>query len=249
MRQYGLIGYPLTHSFSKKYFTEKFEKENVCSSYLNFEIDTIEKLPGVIMNNPDLIGLNVTIPYKEKVIAYLDELDPSAKNIGAVNTIKILRPKNKNTLKGYNTDIFGFKNSLLPLLKDHHQKAMILGTGGASKAVKFVLNELGIDFISVSRKLKDDFTISYNEITEKLIAGHHVIINTTPLGTFPKTDRSPDIPYHLLTEKHLLYDLVYNPEVTQFMKQGKDRGANVKNGYEMLLLQAQKSYEIWNTKE
>jgi len=249
MKKYGLIGYPLTHSFSKRFFTEKFETERIDSTYDNFEIETIQKFPDIIKNNPELIGLNVTIPYKEQVIPFLDELNDSALEIGAVNTVKITRTESGVHLKGFNTDTFGFENSLKQLLKEYHKKALILGTGGASKALKFVLKNLDIEFISASIEELKENEIRYEEIDEKMMAERLLIINATPLGTYPKTDTFPPIPYEFISENHLLFDLVYNPEVTQFMAKGKAKGASVKNGYEMLLGQALKSYEIWNSKK
>ncbi len=249
MKKYGLIGYPLTHSFSKRFFTEKFATEKIESTYDNFEIDTIQKFPHIITNNPEVIGLNVTIPYKEQVIPFLDDLNDSAREIGAVNTVKITRSASGVHLKGFNTDTFGFENSLKPLLKEYHKKALILGTGGASKALKYVLTKLDIEFISASIEDLKDNEIRYEEIDEKMMKERLLIINATPLGTYPKTETFPAIPYEFITDKHLLFDLVYNPEVTQFMAKGKARGATVKNGYEMLLGQALKSYEIWNSKE
>jgi shikimate dehydrogenase len=246
MKKYGLIGYPLTHSFSKRFFTEKFEKENINAVYENFEIDSISLFPEVIKNNSEVVGLNVTIPYKEQVIPYLNELDEAAEKVGAVNTVKINRTNQGAWLKGFNTDTYGFEASLKPLLKPHHKKALILGTGGASKAIKFVLNKLEIDFISASIEELQDKEIRYEDIDEKLMNDRLLIINATPLGTYPKTETFAPIPYEYINEKHLLFDLVYNPEETLFMKKGKKQGATVKNGYEMLLQQALKSYEIWN---
>ena len=246
MKHYGLIGYPLTHSFSKRYFTEKFETGKIDAVYSNYEIDSITKFPEVIASNPELIGLNVTIPYKEKVIPYLDDLNDSAREIGAVNTVKITRTENGIKLKGFNTDTHGFENSLKPLLKPHHTKALILGTGGASKALKYVLKKLGIDFISASIEELKENEIRYEDIDEKVISERRLIINATPLGTYPKVEGCPNIPYQFLTNDHLLFDLVYNPEVTRFMSLGLEKGATVKNGYEMLLLQAERSYAIWN---
>ena len=246
MKKYGLTGFPLTHSFSKRYFTEKFETEKIDSTYDNFEIDNISKFPEIIKNNPELIGLNVTIPYKEQVIPFLDELNDSAREIAAVNTVKIIRSDSGIILKGFNTDTFGFETSLKPLLKEHHKKALVLGTGGASKALKYVLNKLCIDFVSASIEELKENEIRYEDIDEKIMSERLLIINATPLGTYPKTDTFPNIPYQFITEKHLLFDLVYNPEVTQFMTKGLQNGATVKNGYEMLLNQAIKSYEIWN---
>jgi len=246
MKKYGLIGFPLTHSFSKRYFTEKFETEKIDSTYENFEIDDISKFPEIIKNNPEIIGLNVTIPYKEKVIPFLNELNDSSREIGAVNTVKITPTESSVFLKGFNTDTFGFETSLKPLLTEHHKKALILGTGGASKALKYVLTKLGIEFISASIEELKENEIRYEEIDEKMMSERLLIINATPLGTYPKTEAFPNIPYQFITEKHLLFDLVYNPEVTQFMAKKKKKGATVKNGYEMLLNQAIKSYEIWN---
>ncbi len=249
MKQYGLIGYPLTHSFSKRYFTKKFEEENIKSTYENFEIDKIDKLPEIIKNNPEIVGLNVTIPYKEQVIPFLDELNDSAREIGAVNTIKVTRTGTGIFLKGFNTDTFGFETSLKPHLKSHHKKALILGTGGASKALKYVLSKLGIEFISASIEELNENEIRYEEIDEKMINERLLIINATPLGTYPKVDTFPKIPYKYISEKHLLFDLVYNPELTLFLEKGEAKGAAIKNGYEMLLQQAVKAYEIWNSKE
>lgn len=249
MKKYGLLGYPLTHSFSKRFFTEKFENENIDSTYDNFEIDTIHKFPEVVKNNPEVIGFNVTIPYKEQVIQYLDELNDSAREIGAVNTIKVSRSGDKVHLKGFNTDTYGFENSLAPLLKDYHKKALILGTGGASKALKYVLGKRGIEYLSASIEELKEKEIPYEEIDGKLIGEHLLIINATPLGTYPKVDTFPNIPYEFITGKHLLFDLVYNPEVTQFMAKGQAQGATVKNGYDMLLGQARRAYEIWNSEE
>ena len=246
MKHYGLIGYPLTHSFSKRYFTEKFETGKIDAVYSNYEIDSITRFPEVIASSPELIGLNVTIPYKEQVIPYLDDLNDSAREIGAVNTVKITRTENGIKLKGFNTDTHGFENSLKPLLKPHHTKALILGTGGASKALKYVLKKLAIDFISASIEELKDNEIRYEDIDEKVISERRLIINATPLGTYPKVEGCPDIPYQYLTSDHLLFDLVYNPEVTRFMSLGLEKGATVKNGYEMLLLQAERSYAIWN---
>jgi len=244
--KFGLIGYPLTHSFSKKFWTKKFEEEKLDCQYENFEIDSIEKLPEVIQNNPGLVGLNVTIPYKEQVIPFLDEIDDAAREIGAVNTIKIIRKEGNVLLKGFNSDTYGFESTLKPLLKAHHKKALILGTGGASKAIRYILKKLKIDFISASIEELNENEIRYEEITPELLRERLLVINTTPLGTYPKVDTYPRIPYEHLTEKHLLYDLVYNPEVTRFIEFGKEKGATVKNGLDMLIGQALRSYEIWN---
>ena len=249
MKKYGLIGYPLTHSFSKRFFSEKFETEGIDSNYNNFEIDSIDKFPEIIRNNPKLIGLNVTIPYKEQVIRFLDDLNDSAREVGAVNTVKITRHETGVKLTGFNTDTFGFEKSLTQLLKDYHKKALILGTGGASKAIKYVLKKLGIEYISASIEELNENEIRYDDIDAKIMAERLLIINATPLGTYPKTETFPAIPYNCITSRHLLFDLVYNPEVTLFMEKGMANGATVKNGYEMLLGQALKSYEIWNGNE
>ena len=247
MQKYGLIGYPLKHSFSIGYFNEKFKAENIDAEYVNFEIPRIEDFMEVIEETPNLSGLNVTNPYKAQVIPYLDELDKDTAKIGAVNVIKIVRlPKGKIKLIGCNSDIIGFTQSIEPLLQPQHKKALILGTGGASKAVYRGLENLGIESTFVSRTKKDDKFLTYGELTPEIMAGHTVIVNCTPVGMFPKVDFCPDIPYELLTPNHLLYDLLYNPNETLFMKKGKAQGAVTKNGLEMLLLQAFAAWEIWN---
>lgn len=246
---YGLIGYPLTHSFSRKFFSEKFVAESIDAEYLNFELSNIDSLPEVILNHPTLVGLNVTIPYKEMVIPYLDELDSDARTINAVNTIRISREGDKIRTKGYNTDIIGFRESIRPLLQTYHTKALILGTGGASKAVAYALKQLNMEIIFVSRNPEDKGEIGYSDLDEDTIKSFKVIVNTTPIGTFPKVNNSPSIPYELLTPKHLLYDLVYNPETTEFLRLGKMQGATIKNGLEMLHVQALASWEIWNRPE
>ncbi len=247
MDKYGLIGYPLKHSFSISYFNEKFQSENIDAEYVNFEIPSIEDFMEVVEENPNLRGLNVTIPYKEQVIPYLDELDKDTAKIGAVNVIKII-PQGKGNVKlvGYNSDIVGFTRSIEPLLQSHHVKALILGTGGASKAVFHGLANLGIKATFVSRTKKSNDILTYQELTPEIMQEHTVIVNTTPLGMYPNVDACPDIPYDQLTPNHLLYDLLYNPHETLFMKKGMERGATVKNGLEMLLLQAFVSWEIWN---
>ncbi|MFH4968013.1 shikimate dehydrogenase [Gaetbulibacter sp. M240] len=245
MKKLGLLGRHISYSFSRSYFNGKFEKENLSGfSYKNFDIDSITMFPDILKNNPELIGMNVTIPYKEVVIPYLDKLDQKAREIGAVNTIKISKDK---TLTGYNTDCYGFKNSLKPALKHHHKNALILGTGGASKAISFSLKELGIAYSYVSRKLKSDVKFTYSMLTDSIIQEHQIIINCTPLGTFPNIDNCPEIPYEALGSKHILFDLVYNPEETKFLKQGKAQGATTINGLNMLKLQAEKAWEIWNS--
>lgn len=246
MKKFGLIGYPLGHSFSKNFFNEKFRSENICAEYVNFEIPTIEDFNKVLKANPTLCGLNVTIPYKEQIIGYLDELDKDAAAIGAVNVIKIDRSKGKLKLIGYNSDVLGFTQSIEGLLEPHHKKALILGTGGASKAINYGLKQLGLETLFVSRNRHNDNTITYSELTPEIMNDYKVIVNCTPVGMYPKADECPDIPYECLTPEHLLYDLLYNPDTTLFMKKGSDNGAIVKNGLEMLLLQAFGAWDIWN---
>jgi shikimate dehydrogenase len=248
MRTYGLIGYPLGHSFSRRFFTEKFATENKQEQYLNFEINPVDRVLDIILANTELVGINVTIPYKTQIIPFLDELDETARAIGAVNTVRIgRREHNRLFLKGYNTDVYGFEMSLAPLLKPHHKKALVLGTGGASRAIIHVLKKLGFATLSVSRTPSRHEAITYRDLTPGVLMDYTVVVNTTPLGTAPGTDTFPEIPYEFLSENHLLYDLVYNPPVTRFMELGLQKGAQVKNGYEMLELQALKSYEIWNS--
>lgn len=243
--KYGLIGKNISHSFSKKYFTEKFKLLHFDNcEYLNFDIDSIKKFPEIFAETKGLHGLNVTIPYKEEIIPYLDELSKNAEKIGAVNAISISKSKK---LKGYNTDHYGFKKALLPLLEEHHQRALILGTGGASKAVAFALRKLKIEFDFVSRN-PNEFELSYEEITQEVFEDYQIIINTTPLGTNPNTETFPNLDYSLFTSKHLAFDLVYNPEETEFLKRAKANGASTKNGYEMLVFQAEKAWRIWNKK-
>ena len=244
MKKFGLIGYPLGHSFSKNFFNEKFHSENIDAEYVNFEIPTIKDLTKVLLLNPDLVGMNVTIPYKEQVIPYLDELDPDAKEIGAVNVIKLVRQKNKTKLVGYNSDIIGFMQSIEPLLEPQHKKALILGTGGASKAVFTGLKKLGLETKFVSRTPKNDM-LTYDDLTPEIMEEYKVIVNCTPVGMYPKADEYPNIPYEYITPNHLLYDLLYNPNTTLFMKKGADKGAVTKNGLEMLLLQAYAAWDIW----
>lgn len=242
---YGLIGFPLTHSFSQNFFNQKFEAENIKARYLNFELPDIGDLMEVISEYPALSGLNVTIPYKEQVIQYMDEMDPQAAKIGAVNVIKFIRSKGDFKLKGYNSDIIGFSDSIAPLLNEKRKKALVLGTGGASKAVVCGLENLGVESTLVSRTPREG-VITYADITPEVMAENLVIVNTTPLGMYPHVDQCPDIPYDCLTPEHLCYDLLYNPDVTLFLSKAADRGAETKNGLEMLLLQAFASWNIWN---
>ncbi|HMC00547.1 MAG TPA: shikimate dehydrogenase [Flavobacteriaceae bacterium] len=244
MRRFGLLGKNISYSFSESYFKAKFENEKILDAkYQNFDIQNISELTNILSTTDNLKGLNVTIPYKEEVIPFLTKLDSKAKKIGAVNTIKI---NNKNELIGYNTDCYGFKNSLKPLLKPNHKNAIILGTGGASKAIAYTLNKFGIDYIYVSRKPSDLTKITYNNITKDLIRTHHVIVNCSPVGTFPNVEQCPNIPYEAITENHILYDLIYNPEETKFLRLGKQNGAVTINGLKMLELQAEKAWRIWN---
>lgn len=245
MQKYGLIGYPLKHSFSIGYFNEKFRSEGIDAEYVNFEIPAINDFRKIIEENPNLCGLNVTIPYKEQVIPFLDSLDPDTAKIGAVNVIKIIRQKGKVRLVGYNSDIIGFTQSIQPLLRPTHKKALILGTGGASKAVFHGLNNLGIESTFVSRTHDQNGVLVYDELTPEIMAEHTIIVNCTPVGMYPKVDFCPNIPYKCLTPNHLLYDLLYNPNITLFMKKGEEHGADTKNGLEMLLLQAFAAWEIW----
>ena len=239
--QLGLIGKSLKHSFSRTYFTEKFEREKLEGFfYQNFELESIDQFSELIKENPQLQGLNVTTPYKEKVIPFLDNLSPEAEKIGAVNTIL-----NQNgVLTGFNTDVFGFEQSLKPLLKKQHQKALILGTGGASKAVAYTLQKLDIQYVKVSRLPKEK-ELSYEDAT-KVLDQYLIVINTTPLGTFPKTEEIPPLTLDKVSENHLFYDLIYNPPQTAFLRQAAHKGAQIKNGHEMLILQAEKAWQIWN---
>ena len=248
MKVYGLIGFPLGHSFSAGYFAEKFSKEEIIDTvYKNFPLEQIDKFPGLISSEQNIRGLNVTIPYKEQIIGFLDSLDEKAEAIGAVNTIKITGSGNKKTLKGFNTDAYGFKTSLLPFLNDKRKKALILGTGGAAKAVKYVLDDLGIEWLEVSRKPSGSKAMSYNDVNETIIKQYTIIINTTPLGMYPDFKSFPPLPYEYMGGEHLAYDLVYNPSVTTFMKKAAEKGAATTNGLKMLELQAEKAWEIWNT--
>ena len=247
MNTYGLIGYPLGHSFSRKFFTEKFAKEGIDAQYLNFEIPSIEEFPNIIKNNPTLKGLNVTIPYKQQVMQYLDDISEEAKAIGAVNVVKCqLSTVNCQLhLTGYNSDVIGFVNSIKPLLKPHHKKALILGTGGASKAIRYGLEKkLGMKTLFVSRSARKGM-ITYEEVTAEVLKEYEVIVNCSPVGMYPHVDECPALPYEAMNESNLLYDLVYNPLETLFMKKGAAQGATVKNGLEMLHLQAIASWEFW----
>lgn len=248
MDKYGLIGYPLGHSFSINYFNQKFADEGINAKYLNFEIPTIDALAEVLDSNPELKGLNVTIPYKQKVMDFLDQISPEARAIGAVNVIRVTHVGNDIQLKGFNSDVIGFTQSIEPMLEKYHKKALILGTGGASKAINFGLKSLGLETVYVSRYRRPE-TICYEDITPDVVHEYNVIVNCTPIGMYPNTEECPDLPYEALDEYNILYDLIYNPDETLFMKRGEERGASVKNGLEMLLLQAFASWEFWNGKE
>ncbi|MDP4225673.1 MAG: shikimate dehydrogenase [Bacteroidota bacterium] len=250
MNIYGLIGYPLSHSFSPEYFANKFRKEKIADSeYKLFPLEDISQLPILLETYTEIRGLNVTIPYKEKVMAFMDSMDDVVRKVGAMNTIKISRTGGKIRLSGHNSDVYGFYHSLLPLLEPSHKKALILGTGGASKAVSFVLDSLGIRYRFVSRSPKSSSDLSYVQLERQLIEEYTLIINSTPVGMFPHFNECPAIPYQWIGPNHLLYDLIYNPDETLFLQHGKERGAIVKNGLEMLHLQAERSWEIWNRKE
>lgn len=245
MRKFGLLGKQIAYSFSRAYFKQKFEDESILdASYENFDIDDISLFPDIVKNTPQLKGLNVTIPYKEAVIPYLDKLNKKAKKIGAVNTIKITK---RNKLVGYNTDCYGFKKSIQPYLKIHHKTALILGTGGASKAIADALKELTITYTYVSRKPTNPESITYESLTEKLIKNNLIIINCTPLGTYPDIDNCPNIPYNAITNNHILFDLIYNPEQSKFLTFGVKKNATIINGLNMLKLQAEKAWRIWNS--
>lgn len=244
---YGLIGYPLVHSFSRIFFNNKFEAEDIDALYVNFEIEHLELLPEIIAGYPNLYGMNVTAPYKEAVIPYLDSLDDDAREIGAVNVIKCIHDPRSDEiveLRGYNSDVVGFGQTLESMPLPQGTRAMVLGTGGAAKAVRSALHKRGVEVQLVSRR-KSEHTLVYEEITRAMVASHRLIINATPVGKYPNDNEYPDFPYRFLTREHLCYDLIYNPEETLFMKFAAQYGAATKNGLEMLLLQAFSSYEIW----
>lgn len=243
MRKFGLIGKNISYSFSKTYFTDKFNKEQIKdASYENFDLNSVDEFENILIQNPELKGLNVTIPYKEEIIPFLDKLNKKAKQIGAVNTIKFTK---KGKLKGYNTDCYGFKKSIKPFLKKHHKQALILGTGGASKAIAYTLNDLNLNFKYVSRT-KRTGCYTYKDLNEDVIKEYQIIINCSPVGTHPKVEEYPKIPYQAISNKHLLFDLIYNPSETRFLKKGKEQGAGICNGLKMLEFQAEKAWKIWN---
>ncbi|MBN9299270.1 MAG: shikimate dehydrogenase [Filimonas sp.] len=243
MRVFGIIGYPLTHSFSQKYFTEKFEQEHISdATFLQFPIENIDALSGVLLDHPNLKGFAVTIPHKKSVLQFLHDATDAVQEMGAANCILLKDGK----LYGYNTDVVGFEKSFAPLLQPHHTKALILGTGGAAAAVEYTLRKQGITYKFVSRTKSED-NLTYDELNEEVMQAYTVVINTTPLGTFPKVDEAAAIPYHLLTPRHYLFDLVYNPAETKFLRLGKEQGAVVKNGHDMLIIQAEENWKIWNS--
>ena len=241
--KFGLIGRNISYSFSKKYFTEKFKISHFDNcEYKNYDIESINEFPKIISENKGCKGFNVTIPYKEEIIPMLDKLSKTAKKIGAVNCITISK---KKKLKGYNTDYYGFKKTIQPLLKEHHKKALILGTGGASKAIAYALRKLKIEYDFVSRS-PDGFQFDYADLNAKVFKEYHIVINTTPLGTHPNFENYPNLDYSLFTKKHIAFDLIYNPEETIFLKKAKENNAKTKNGYDMLIIQAERSWKIWN---
>ncbi len=242
-KKFGLIGKNISYSFSKSFFNEKFERENLKDcTYENFDFQDISELPILLKNNPNINGMNVTIPYKEAIIPYLNKLSKKASKIGAVNVVKISK---KGKLKGYNSDCYGFKKALQPLLQKHHKKALILGTGGASKGVAFALEELGIEYAFVSRSGNSN-TIPYDKIDQNTFDEYQIFINASPVGTFPNIEECPDLPYQFFTKNHIAFDLIYNPEVTEFLKRANEKESQTKNGYDMLVFQAEKSWDIWN---
>ena len=242
MNRFGLIGYPLGHSFSQQYFNNKFKTENLNDCFFElFPIESVDSFPELLQAHKDLKGLAVTIPHKQTIINFLTSIDEAASEIGAVNCIKISSQK----IIGFNTDVIGFENSIKPILKPHYKKALILGTGGGSKAVQFVFKKLGIEFLLVSRS-KNQQHIQYQDINELICADYNIIVNATPVGMTPNNDKCPEIPYHFLSEKHLLFDLIYNPAETLFLQKGREAGAQTKNGHEMLITQAEANWKIWN---
>lgn len=244
VKLFGLLGKNIEYSFSRGYFSDKFQNLRLKKhKYVNFDLGDIKNFPLIIQQNENLKGFNVTIPYKEKVIPFLDKLDKTAKKIGAVNTVKLTK---RGNLKGYNSDVVGFEKSIMPLLKNHHKKALILGTGGASKAIAYALKRNDIKYIFVSRNPEGRKEISYDKLNEEIIKKYAIIINSTPLGTSPNVEKCPNIPYQYISEKHILFDLIYNPAITTFLSKGKAKGATIKNGLEMLELQAEESWRIWH---
>jgi len=246
MRKFGLIGYPLIHSFSEKYFADKFKREKITGcTYENFPIRSLEEFPALIRKNPDLYGLNVTIPYKSDILKYVNITEDVVDQIGAANVLKIKRENGKTYISAHNSDVVGIKESLVPYSRGKGHRALILGTGGSSKAVAWTIKRMGCESLLVSRIARGGI-LSYSDISPDLLTGINLIVNTTPLGMFPDIDSKPEIDYNLLTSKHILFDLVYNPEMTAFLKMGKERGCKIITGMKMLRSQAERSWEIWN---
>jgi len=247
MRKFGLVGFPLGHSFSKKYFTDKFISESISDcAYENYELENLDLLDDIVLTDREIVGLNITIPHKTEIFKYCDIADDEAVEVGAVNVLKIKYTNGKRLIMGFNTDIFGFEESLVPHLTGRKiNSAIMLGSGGSSKAVEYVLKKLGINIIHVSRSLKGK-SISYKELTDKILTENRLIINTTPLGMFPDIETLPDLNYSSLTPGHILFDLVYNPEITSFLKEGRKQGSMIIGGLQMLHLQAERSWKIWN---
>lgn len=244
MKTYGCVGYPLAHSFSKHYFEEKFKKKGIPNArFVNYEVEDIHNLPGIIESDSTLCGFSVTIPHKMAVIPFLEDIDETANAVGAVNSVKV---SNDGTLTGYNTDVHGFTEAISPFLKDHHTAALILGTGGAARAVQYALQQLRLPHLFASMYPENDDQVAYEALDEATATSHPVIVNCTPLGMFPDVGSFPPIPYEHLTKEHLLFDLTYNPPETAFMKKGAERGATVVNGQKMLEHQADLSWDIWN---
>lgn len=244
MKIYGLLGNPLGHSFSQKYFTEKFQRENIGDcAYVNFETPDLHSQIEVLKNSPNLCGLNVTIPYKTQILSYLDNVSPECGEINACNCIKVFKEK----WTGFNTDTIGFEKTFLPKIKSYHSKALILGTGGSSKAVAYVLKKLSIEYFFVSRTKNVLFnTIGYDEINSAIMDEYKIVINTTPLGMFPDIDNAPNLPYEFVSDEHYFFDLIYNPDLTSFLEKAKEKGAVIENGKKMLSIQAEESWRIWN---
>jgi shikimate dehydrogenase len=246
MRKFGLIGYPLGHSFSKKYFTEKFNTEHISDcSYENYPLKSLDEFRELVASDDELCGLNITIPYKSEIIRFLDVIEPEADQIGAVNVMKIRRPDGKIKLFGYNSDITGIRDTLVPFMSENVRNALVLGTGGSSRAVCHVLKEFGLKVDLVSRDRKPDVLV-YSDIDSGIIDRTQLIINTTPLGMFPNTESKPDLNYRRLNSKHILFDLIYNPEFTSFLRMGSEQGCSIISGIKMLHSQAEKAWEIWN---
>lgn len=245
IKKFGLIGFPLGHSFSKRFYDEKIARQRISDiEYHLFPLKDVRHFPSLYDNDPSVHGFNVTIPHKQSVIPFLDSISEEATQIGAVNCIRIDRANGQRVLTGHNTDVYGFEKSLTPLLKPHHHQSLVLGNGGAAKAVVFVLQKLGIQVQLVSRT-KEAHTLTYAELNEEIVRAHPLIINCSPVGTYPAIGDAPDIPYAAITAQHYLYDLIYNPAETVFLKKGREKGASTKNGHEMLVLQAEKNWEIW----